>query len=45
MKQVYIVKSYGYRDPVAFADKESADGDGIDPAEFVGQVLSRAGGA
>lgn len=25
MKQIYLVKSYGYRDPVAFADKESAD--------------------
>ena len=25
MKQIYIVKSYGYREPVAFADRESAD--------------------
>lgn len=25
MKQIYIVKSYDYRKPVAFVDKESAD--------------------
>ena len=25
MKQIYLVKSYGYREPVAFADRESAD--------------------
>lgn len=25
MKQIYLVKSCVYRDPVAFADKESAD--------------------
>ena len=25
MKQIYIVKSNGYRKPVVFADKESAD--------------------
>lgn len=25
MKQIYIVKSSGYREPVAFADKESAE--------------------
>lgn len=25
MKQIYLVKSYSHREPVAFADKESAD--------------------
>lgn len=25
MKQIYIVKSYGFRKPVAFADRESAE--------------------
>ena len=25
MKQIYIVKCYGYREPVAFADRESAE--------------------
>lgn len=25
MKQIYLVKSCGYREPVAFADRESAD--------------------
>lgn len=25
MKQIYIVGTYGFRDPVAFADRESAD--------------------
>ena len=25
MKQIYIVKSYGFRKPVAFADRKKAD--------------------
>ena len=25
MKQIYIVSTHGFRDPVAFADRESAD--------------------